>query len=136
MTDHRWVFDTNCLVSRLLAPTGTAARAVDHALVSGILLVSTESLTELVNVLSRPKFDPYLTPEERSGFLRVLGGVARPVNITRRITACRDPKDNLFLEIAVHGEADAIITGDTDLLVLHPFQGIPILSPAEFLNRF
>lgn len=136
MTNLRWVFDTNCLVSRLLAPTGTAARAVDKALDSGILLVSTESMSELVRVLTRPKFDPYLTHEERIEFIRVLGGTARSVNITRHIKACRNPKDDLFLEISVHGEADALITGDADLLVLHPFQGIPILSPADFLAHF
>lgn len=134
MTDRRWVIDTNCLVSRLLAPTGTAARAVDKALGSGILLVSDASMTELIQVLSRPKFDPYITQNERSGFIRTLGGVSRTVNITRRISACRDPKDDVFLEVAVNGQAHALITGDTDLLVLHPYQGIPILSPADFLR--
>ncbi len=134
MTDQRWVIDTNCLVSRLLAPTGTAARAVDKAFGSGILLVSDASMTELIQVLSRPKFDPYITQNERSGFIRTLGGVSRTVNITRRISACRDPKDDVFLEVAVNGQAHALITGDTDLLVLHPYQGIPILSPADFLR--
>lgn len=134
MIDRRWVFDTNCLVSRLLAPTGTVARAVDKALGSGVLLVSEETMAELVRVLARPKFDPYLTLEERSGFIRALGGVSRTVNIIRRISACRDTKDNMFLELAANGQADAIISGDADLLVLHPFQGIPILSPADFLR--
>jgi uncharacterized protein len=50
------------------------------------------------------------------------------------VTVCRDPKDNKFLEVAATGRADVIVTGDDDLLVLHPFRGIPILGPREFLT--
>ena len=50
------------------------------------------------------------------------------------IRACRDPKDDKFLEVAVHGSADVIVTGDSDLLDLHPFRGIAILTPADYLN--
>jgi len=130
---RRWVFDTNLLVSRLLAPGGTAARAVDRALESGVLLVSDDTLAELARVLARPRFDPYVSPGEREQFLRLLGGVARMVHITRRLQVCRDPKDDKFLDVAINGEADAIITGDKDLLVLHPFHGLPIMTAAQFL---
>ena len=51
------------------------------------------------------------------------------------IENCRDPKDNQILEVAVDGKADVIVTGDNDLLVLHPFRGVPIVGPAEFLAR-
>jgi putative PIN family toxin of toxin-antitoxin system len=57
------------------------------------------------------------------------------VHIPSPIRACRDPRDDKFLELAVHGRADILITGDADLLALHPFQGIAILTPAAFLNR-
>jgi len=50
------------------------------------------------------------------------------------IETCRDPDDDKFLELAVEEEADLIISGDSDLLVLHPFEGIPILPPADFLD--
>jgi uncharacterized protein len=132
---QRWVLDSNLLVSRLLAPSGTAARAVDSALETGVLLVSEETLAELARVLARPRFDPYVSPTEREQFLRLLGGVARVVHITRRLQACRDPKDDKFLDVAINGEADAIVTGDTDLLVLHPFHGVPIVTAATFLAR-
>jgi len=59
---------------------------------------------------------------------------AEPVEIKTRIRACRDPKDDKFLEVAVDGRADAIVTGDHDLLELHPFHGIAILTPADYLN--
>jgi putative PIN family toxin of toxin-antitoxin system len=58
------------------------------------------------------------------------------VEISEIITACRDPKDNMFLSLAVSASADAIISGDKDLLVLNPFKNIPILSPADFFEKF
>ena len=129
-----WVLDTNLLISRLLVPSGTAAKAVDHALERGILLVSEATLEELATVLARPKFDPYISRLDRQRFLRLLGGVARVVTVSTPIQACRDPKDDKFLEVAVHGEARAIITGDTDLLELDPFHGIRIQRPGDFLR--
>lgn len=133
MPERRWVLDTNALISRLLLPTGVAARAVDHALARGVVLVSEETMNELAEVISRPKFDRYLSVAERVQFLRLFGGVARMVNITHRVAACRDPKDDKFLHVALNGEAEAIVTGDRDLLVLHPFHDISILSPADFI---
>jgi putative PIN family toxin of toxin-antitoxin system len=133
--EKRWVLDTNVLISRLLMPGGVAARAVDRALVEGVLLVSDATLAELVDVLARPKFDRYVSIADRQRFIHLLGGVARRVPITHQLTICRDPRDDMFLHVALNGEADAIVTGDADLLVLHPFHGIDILSPADFLAR-
>ena len=132
MPERRWVLDTDTLVSRLLLPGGTAARAVDHALALGVPLVSDDTLAELADVLSRPKFDRWVTLAERQHFVQLLGGVARRVNITHRVQACRDPKDDKFLHVALNGEAEAIVTGDRDLLALDPFHGVRILRPADF----
>jgi putative PIN family toxin of toxin-antitoxin system len=129
------VIDTNLWVSRLLMPGGTAARAVDHGLSWGVPLVSEATLAELSDVLSRDRFDRYVTRTDRQHFLRLLGGVVRVVPITQRIVACRDPRDDRFLDVALSGEARLILTGDRDLLELHPFHGIEILSPADFLRR-
>jgi predicted nucleic acid-binding protein len=63
-----------------------------------------------------------------------------PIIVQRGLTvkSCtglvRDPKDDKFLQVAVAGKADVIVSGDEDLLVLHPFSGIPILRPAAFLR--
>lgn len=129
------VIDTNLWVSRLLMPGGTAARAVDHGLSWGVPLVSEATLAELSDVLSRDRFDRYVTRTDRQHFLRLLGGVVRVVPITQRIVACRDPRDDRFLDVALSGEAHLILSGDRDLLELHPFHGIEILSPADFLRR-
>ena len=128
-----WVLDTNTLISRLLTPGGVPAKAVDQALASGTLLVSEETMNELARVLDRPKFDPYVSREDRRRFIKLLGGVARIVPIVREVHVCRDPKDDIFLDVALNGEAKAIIIGDADLLELDPFHGVRVIKPAEFL---
>lgn len=133
--DRRLVIDNNLWVSRLLMPGGGAAKAVDHALAWGLPLMSQDTLLELSDVLARDKFDRYVSREDRQQFLRLLGGIVRVIPITRRIAACRDPKDDKFLDVALNGEARVILTGDRDLLALHPFHGIDIVGPAEFLGR-
>ena len=60
---------------------------------------------------------------------------AKLVTVTERITACRDPHDDKFLELAVNGLADLIVSGDADLLALNPFRDIPILTPAAIMQR-
>jgi predicted nucleic acid-binding protein len=65
-----------------------------------------------------------------------MGLIARAelVEIKERIAACRDPTDDKFLELAVNGRADLIVSGDADLLALNPFRGIPIITPAMFVR--
>ena len=132
---ERIVADTNLLVSRLLLPQSLPAKAVRKAVDEGQLLVSDATLGELADVLSRAKFDPYLSLEDRQDFIRVLNRVAERIIVTAPIKACRDPKDDKFLEVALNGEANLILTGDRDLLTLHPFRGVDILSPREYLER-
>jgi putative PIN family toxin of toxin-antitoxin system len=100
---------------------------------SGRLLVSEATVAELDEVLRRPKFDKYVSEEQRLEFLAALVREAELTTIVTSIVACRDPKDDKFLELAVSGQATHILTGDTDLLVLNPFRGIAILTPQDFL---
>ena len=132
---ERIVADTDALISRLLLPKSVPGQAVRKATGTGQLLVSEVTLAELADVLSRPKFAPYVSIQGRQQFLRLLGRVAEIVPITHTIRECRDPKDDMFLELAVNGRAQLIVTGDKDLLVLNPFRGIPILAPAQYLSR-
>jgi uncharacterized protein len=133
---HRFVLDTNVIVSALLLPGSKPRHAFDRALDIGKVLLSIPVLVELEGVLSRSKFDRYLLEDERKEFLGALIKEAEIIEITERITACRDPRDDKFLELTVSGRADCLITGDPDLLVLHPYRDIPILRPAEFLEKF
>ena len=135
MIRPRCVLGTNVLVSRLLMAGSVPGQAVHQAVDTGVLLVSKATLNELVEVLARAKFDPYITLEERQGFVQRLLRIAERIPILRRVQACRDPSDDKFLEVAVNGQADIIVTGDRDLLDLQPFMGIPILSPADYLAQ-
>lgn len=132
---ERIVADTNSLVSRLLLPKSVPAKAVRKAVNDGQLLVSDATLEELADVLSRPKFDRYVSVEDRQEFIRVLSRVAEWVDILSPIKACRDPKDDKFLEVAINGEADLIVTGDKGLLALHRFRGVEIITPREYVER-
>ncbi len=108
--------------------------ALDMALARGRLLVSAATVGELEEVLRRPKFDKYVREAERLEFLAALVRAAEVVDVTDEVTDCRDPKDNKFLGLAVSGKATHIVTGDADLLTLHPFRGISIVTPQAFLD--
>lgn len=131
----RIVVDTNVLVSRLILPKSLPAQASYKAEIEARLLVSDATMFELADVLSRTKFDRYVSIEDRKGFILRLGQIAEFVPIIRVVRECHDPKDDKFLEIALNGRADAIISGDPDLLAMHPWCGIEILSPKGFLER-
>ena len=134
-TRQRVVIDTNALVSRLLLPSSIPGQAVRKAVDNNILLVSEATMNELADVLARPKFDRYISLEDRQQFLRLLGRLAELVPIVYPIRECRDAKDDKFLEVALNGKADLILTGDADLLALNPWREIAIVSPAGYLGR-
>lgn len=129
----RFVFDTNTLISHLLLPTGVPAQAVKKGLMEDQLLVSEATLNELADVLSRSKFDPYISLEDRQDFFKYFGKIAETIPVIKTIQACNDPKDDKFLELAINGKASTIITGDKDLLIMNPFQNMQIITPAQFI---
>ena len=127
----RFVLDTNVVVSALLIADSTSRRAFDKALTRGTLIISVPILRELAEVLHRKQFNKYLLEEER---MRFLVGLLKESELFETTEAITDPKDNKFLEMAVCGSANCIISGDDDLLVLNPFRGIPVITPREFLT--
>ena len=129
----QFVFDANSLVSAALFPESTPGRALRLALTTGAILLSEGSIAELRDVLSRPKFDRYLTREERDVFLTKLIQRGVLVAVNESVQICRDPDDNKYLELAIAGEASCIVSGDQDLLEIKTFRGIAVYSPAEFL---
>ena len=131
----RCVFDTNTMISAFLFDEGTPGRALKLALESGEVLLSLELAEELAEVLSRKKFDRYVRRKLREEFLAGIIRETTLVKVNAILRECRDPKDDKFLEVAVSGKASHIITGDQDLLALHPFQGISILTPREFIDQ-
>ncbi|MDE0458664.1 MAG: putative toxin-antitoxin system toxin component, PIN family [Chromatiales bacterium] len=129
----RVVIDTNVWISRLLLADSVTARAVDKALEEFEVVVSEASVDELARVLSRAKFDRYVSVRDREEFLRRLLQVTTMVAVLSEVSDCRDPKDNRFLALALDSESDRIISGDADLLALNPWRGVKIVSPATFL---
>ena len=136
MSDPRLVFDTNVVVSAVLFLATVPARALELGQAVGRLLVSDETVEELRRVLMRTKFDRYVRSDERARFLGRVLDDAMLVEIIESIDDCRDPNENKFLELAVSGDATHLVTGDDDLLVLHPFRGVAIVTPQAFLDEF
>lgn len=135
MKDNQFVFDVNLIISAVLIPQSKPDLAMRKAQDLGTILMSPEVWAELEQVLARPKFDRYISSEDRSKFLQdFFDTVLLVIERTETIQECRDPKDNKYLELLVNGEADYLITGDEDLLVLNPFRGKPVITASDFLN--
>jgi hypothetical protein len=133
----RTVFDNNVLISAALLKHSVPFKAFEKAVKNHLILRSSEILLEFRNTLFKSKFDRYFRNElAREDFIISFVAASTDTEVTQQITACRDPKDNMYLELALSGKADCIVTGDNDLLVLNPFQNIRIITPKEFLDHF
>lgn len=136
---RRVVFDTSTLVTAALRIDSIPHQALQKALGSCNICASAETLDELQFVLDRKKFDRYLDRDSRRAFVSLirrhthLFAVQTPSSLTIA-PPCRDPGDTKFLTLALTAAAAAIISSDEDLVVLHPWRDIPILSPAQFLD--
>jgi putative PIN family toxin of toxin-antitoxin system len=130
----RVVIDTNVFISAALKQSSLPAVAVRFAILEGTLLKSSVTERELRDVLIRPQLAT-LIPQQSLGWINELLGAAELIAVTAKIRACRDPDDHKFIELAIDGRADFLVSGDADLLILDPFRGIPIVSPAIFLDR-
>src|SRR5690606_14614806 len=127
MSKPRVILDTNVLISYVLKPNAGMARVVHTAFDQGSLLISQDTFDELRNVIERFVKRGFVTVQEASEFLGSIVEAAQWVKILETVQACRDPKDDKFLELAVNGQAAYLVTGDQDLLILHPFKETHIL---------
>jgi putative PIN family toxin of toxin-antitoxin system len=125
------VIDTNIWISYLL---GGLLQRIDEKILSKEIkaVVSDETLKELSEVLSRPRFKNIFTAERIKELFSLLDSYAIVVSPSQKVSACRDEKDNFLLEVALEGKADYLITGDEDLLVLNPFHNTRIVRPKDF----
>lgn len=133
-SDAAVVFDCNVLVSAAAFPTSLPRKALDFVLENGTILLSADLILELEDVLHRPKLQKYISPNRATAFVAYLASISHHKDVTSRVDVCRDGDDNRVLELALDGHADAIVTGDQDLLGLTSFQGIPILTPRQFIE--
>ncbi len=130
------LLDTNVIIRALCFPFSKPRKAFDLAIKNGNLLTSEDTFNELKTALLKQKFDKYIELNLRQEFLKLYSKLCKTVQISQKIDICRDKKDNKFLELAMNGNADYIITGDSDLLILNPFENIKIITPDAFLNTF
>ena len=130
----RYVFDTNVIISALLFENSKPTQAFQYVLANGEVLLSLDLLEELNEVLGGKKFSKYVTNEEKEEFLETLIERAVLIEIVENVQECRDPKDDKVLELAVNGNAQYIITGDRDLLVLNPFRNVRVFTVEDFLK--
>jgi putative PIN family toxin of toxin-antitoxin system len=119
----RVVIDTNVFVSASIFSNSVPRQAVSKALRNTALLFSAPAMNELKEVLFRSKIDRFVSREERAIFLAQLESVAKIIPIIQIVRECRDPRDDKFLEVALNGSADLIVSGDTDLLEMNPWRG-------------
>jgi len=132
----RFVFDTNTLISAVLSPFSINAQALKKSFEIGTPVCSEQIFEELAVVIFRKKFDKYFSKSERIKILELLRSKFIFLEVSSTLKICRDPKDDMFLNLALDSKSACIVTGDADLLVLNPFQGIPILGPGDFLRNF
>ena len=134
----RVVIDTGVFVSALIRPQGRTG-AVLQALKDNRFtpIYSTDILVEIIDVLGRDKFriKYHIHPEMIAALIDLIRLRGELVIPSQKVTACRDPKDDIFLEAALEGKAKYIVSGDSDLLDMESFGNIPILCVAEFLAR-
>ena len=134
MNRERIVIDTNVILSRAITPAGKAAQAFDQAIEKRDLLQSDATYEELAAKLRSPKLQKYIDEDDARALLDDIHNVSVFVPVENSTDACRDAKDNKFLELAVAGDAKLIVSGDQDLTTLKAYQGIPILTPNEYLE--
>ena len=135
----RAVVDTNVLASALIRRQGVAGQVLQHLRDGRFTIIySVPLLVELVEVLSRPQIQQKynILSDDITALINLIRLRGELVSPNRQIDACRDPEDNRILEAAVECNADAIVSGDADLLDMREFEAIPILRVAEFLAQF
>ncbi len=127
------MIDTGVVISAALKKDGTSRKAFLEVINHGKPLLALETILELEDVLGRPKLARFIAREDKINILTWLAQRGELIEITSDLTWCRDETDNKFLNLAVDGRADVLLTRDLDLLVLKSVERIPILNPSDFL---
>lgn len=130
----RVIFDTNALISAVIKPDSFPSFVFEYAKTHEHLFYSSATLAELRRVVDLPKFETYRRRfgDNREGFFLGYQEQATEANPAFTVTDCRDKDDNKFLALALSVDAEIIVSGDSDLLVLNPYQNIRILTIRQY----
>lgn len=129
------VVDASVVVSAALRPSGLPRQALDHAIVRERIVLSRPVLEEMREVLGRRKFSGVLTPGTIDEMVSAMSTAALWFSPVIKVTECRDPGDDMYLELALAAEVSILISSDHDLLAMDPWRGIRILRPADYLAQ-
>ena len=134
----RIVIDTNVLVSAVLSQQGPSHALWDHVLNTRVELFVTQALLdEFADVISRDKFAAVLARTTRTSqaiLLKLRESAELVASVPLPAPVSRDPDDDHVIAAAVAAQAEWIVTGDRDLLVLGSYEGIAIITPAQALR--
>ena len=126
----RVVVDTNVLISAQISTQGASRRLLNRLIADHDVILSDVILGEVAEtLLTKFSYDSALVSNVIVELVKVVE-IVEPVTFEEQI--CRDPDDDAILGSAVAGNADCIVTGDSDLLVLERFRDVDIISPSEF----
>ena len=130
----RIIIDTNLWISFLITKNFTK---LDEILFSKecVLIFSQELLEEFLAVAKRPKFRRFFSPSDLEEILESIQEYAEFIDVTSSIEVCKDPKDNFLLSLSIDGNADFLLTGNNDLLILTKFHKTAIVTISEFLGE-
>ena len=132
----RIVFDTNSLISAAILPNSVSRKAFICALKHYKLIVSEDTWQEFAGKIEKPSLDHYFPSQEsRQDFLLFVSRATEHIVVTSTVTDCADPDDNMFLELALDGNASIIVSGDEDLRKLNGWKNIRVLSTGEFYRE-
>ena len=133
----RAVVDTNILIRAIIKPEGTVGPVIKRLRTGEYTLVYSQPLVDelLAKLALRRIREKYqLTDQDTDDILAIIALWGILVDPARKVKVCRDPKDDMFIEAALAGEAKQVVTGDRDLLILEEFESIRFVTPREFLS--
>lgn len=127
------IIDTNLWISFLLTKD---FKKLDERLFAGKIrvLFSLELIEEFLTVVERPRLKKYFNLQEVERIIELFDTYGEIIEVKSKVNICRDRKDNFILALAKDANANYLITGDLDLLVLKQFEGTRIITITEFLK--
>jgi putative PIN family toxin of toxin-antitoxin system len=128
------IFDTNIWISYLIGhQLGELTEFLTSQKIE--IILSEQLRTELTEVTRRKKFQKYFSKEKVSELLKLMDFIGTDYEVIEYPNICRDPKDNFLLGLIRASKANFLVTGDQDLLELHPFEGTEIIEPNQLLKK-
>jgi putative PIN family toxin of toxin-antitoxin system len=130
------VIDTNVLISAGLLPQSKTAQVLALAVEHFVIAQNQQTWHELETRIARPKFDRYFGDSGRMAHLVKIAQSMQQFEVTAEVAVSRDPTDDKFIALALDARASILISGDPDLTEVRMHQGVEVLSPGHFFERF